>query len=133
VAGQLIATAAPARGGRDSQEYGAGLVDPYRAVTETRPLGDPGALPGVVLPPPDPETTRDAAWWGRATGLAKAGLGVAAVAVLVAAVLAWAVPRGRRRHWAPGRATPPPATAEPGDPPEEIFLFPQPPVEAPRN
>jgi type VII secretion-associated serine protease mycosin len=129
VARHLMATAAPARGGRDSPEYGAGLVDPYRAVTETQPARGPASMPAVALPPPDPQALRTAAWWQRTGGLAKTGLGVAVLAILVAGVLARAVRRARRRRWAPRAAAPPPDVPAREEPPEEIFLFPRPPVE----
>ncbi|GAA4698661.1 type VII secretion-associated serine protease mycosin [Phytohabitans rumicis] len=132
VARRLIATASPARGGRKSGEYGAGLVDPYRAVTETPPAQGPAPMAAVALPPPDHQAARDAAWWHRTGHLAKAGLGGAVAAILVAAALAWSVLRGRRRRWAPARAASPPTVPVGENLPEEIFLFPPPPVEAPR-
>ncbi|MGI5212375.1 type VII secretion-associated serine protease mycosin [Plantactinospora sp. CA-290183] len=131
VAQRLMATAAPARGGRASREYGAGVVDPYRAVTEGlsehRPLGMPEVVPAAA----DREAVRAAAWWDRTSTSAKLGAGAAAGALTLAAVLAWAVPRGRRRRWLPGRAEVLPAVPPRDEPPEEIFLFPPPPVEEP--
>ncbi|MGX7674404.1 type VII secretion-associated serine protease mycosin [Plantactinospora sp. DSM 117369] len=126
---RLMATAAPARGGRASREFGAGVVDPYRAVTEGLSERDPLAMPEVVLPAPDPDAVRVAAWWDRTSASAKLGAGAGALALALAAVLAWALPRGRRRRWLPGRAELLPAAPPRDEPPEEIFLFPPPPVE----
>ena len=133
VAQRILATAAPARGGRASSEYGAGVVDPYRAVTEGLSDRGPLAMPAVVVPPPDPDAVRAAAWWSRAGTGAKLGAGVVAAALGLAAILAWALPRGRRRRWLAGRAAVPPAVSARDEPPEEIFLFPPPPVERAGN
>ncbi|MFC6022185.1 type VII secretion-associated serine protease mycosin [Plantactinospora solaniradicis] len=129
VAERLMATASPARGGRNSREYGAGVVDPYRAVTERLSERDPLVLPEVALPAPDPAVVRTAAWWARTGASAKFGAGVVALSLVLAGVLAWALPRGRRRRWRPGRAERLPAAPSRDEPPEEIFLFPPPPVE----
>ncbi|MGW4500265.1 type VII secretion-associated serine protease mycosin, partial [Micromonospora sp. NPDC004336] len=99
VARRIVATAdpAPGRGGG----YGAGVLNPYRAVTETgggaaersRPataLADDRADPALVA-----QRARRAAARDRA--LLVAGVGGAAVAV--AALLALVVPRGARRRW----------------------------------
>ncbi|WP_191300227.1 type VII secretion-associated serine protease mycosin [Lentzea cavernae] len=124
VATRILATAAPARGGRGSAEYGAGVVDPYRAVTEALTGDRPQALPAVVPAPPDPAGVREAAWWDRAGGAAKAAAGLVLLGVVVAAVACWAVPRGRRRRWAPGRVTPASPRATRAETPDEVFLFP---------
>ncbi|WP_326549391.1 type VII secretion-associated serine protease mycosin [Micromonospora sp. NBC_01813] len=129
VARVLLATAAPARGGRDSPDYGAGIVDPYRAVTESQAVRAPGPMPAVAIPPPDPQALHAAAWWQRTGGAATACLGVAATVILLAAVFAWAVPRGRRRRWTPTRAAPPPVALVVDELPEETFLFPAPAIE----
>lgn len=105
VAARLIATADPAPGRPGSQEYGQGVVNPYRAVTGLVAAGAPEKVP------PLPQVERDAA----AEAAAAAALshrrtvalwlvgGVGAVAVLVVA-LAVVVPRGRARGWRPGAA-----------------------------
>lgn len=100
VADRLIRTADVARGGTGSDQYGAGIVDPYRAVTDTTVDGAAG--PGVArtpipVPGPDPDAIRAqaaalAASHASSTalvllGLTVAGLGVAGVVVA-----------GRRRH-----------------------------------
>jgi membrane-anchored mycosin MYCP len=129
VAERIVATAAPARGGRGSQEYGAGVVDPYRAVTEDLSAAGPAAVPRVVDPPRDLAAERELAWWDRVATGAKIGVGLVVLAIVVAALVAWALPRGRRRRWQPARARALPAAPERQEPPDEIFLFPPPPVE----
>jgi len=102
VAQRLLATATPARGGQGSAAYGAGVVDPYRAVTEGLG-GTAEQLPAAVRPAPDPAALAEAAWWDdagrKARLLTLIALGIAAVA----AVLGAAFVRGRRRGWRPGR------------------------------
>jgi type VII secretion-associated serine protease mycosin len=54
VAERLIRTASAARGGADSPEYGAGVVNPYRAVTDT--TVDGAAAPARSAPVPAQQT-----------------------------------------------------------------------------
>lgn len=129
VADRLLATAAPARGGPGSDEYGAGVVDPYRAVTENLSDSGPLAMPEVVTPPVDHAALAEAAWWRDMGTGAKLGAGLVVVAIVAAVVLAWMLPRGRRRRWAAGRAAELPGAPEREEVPDEIFLFPPPPVE----
>jgi type VII secretion-associated serine protease mycosin len=129
VAARLVATAAPAPGGAGSQAYGAGIVDPYRAVTEDLTAAKPAPMPGVVAPPVDQDEVRAAAWWQRTGTWAKLAAGAVVLAIAVACVLAVALPKGRRRRWSAGRAAPLPAARVREEPPEEIFLLPRPPVE----
>ncbi|KOV87233.1 type VII secretion-associated serine protease mycosin [Nocardia sp. NRRL S-836] len=124
VAARIVATADPARGGRGSAEYGAGVVDPYRAVTERLTDSKPAVVPAVVPVPPDPVALREAAWWSRTGWAAKAVAGLVLLGIAVAAVVFWALPRGRRRRWLPGRAEPVARRSGRGEPPDEIFLFP---------
>jgi membrane-anchored mycosin MYCP len=126
VAQRLVATSTAARGGRGSAEYGAGIVDPYRAVTE----GLAGAgrnLPAMAVPPPDEHQLAVAAWWhtrgleARTTALLAAG-GMGTVIVL-----GWLLVAGRRRRWTASRS--PIATGtRPADtelPPEFLFTRPE--------
>lgn len=131
VAQRLLASASPARGGRDSREYGAGLVDPYRTVVENASEADPAEVPAVVLPLPDEDAVREAAAWRRTGDRATVALGGAMAAIVVVAIAVAAAARGRRRRWIPTRAAPPPAAPAHDDLPEETFLFPPPPVERP--
>jgi subtilisin family serine protease len=129
VARRLVATAAPAPGGATSQEYGAGILDPYRAVTEELSTVDPAGLPAVVTPPRDLAKERDVAWWQDMGAGAKLAAGGVVLAIAVAALLAVVLPRGRKRRWAVARAAELPAAPARDEPPEEVFLFPPPPME----
>jgi membrane-anchored mycosin MYCP len=95
---RLTATADPAPGG--AAQYGAGLLNPYRALTETVTAGGAAPAPAAV-PGPDPATVarqgrRDRA---RTTSLVVAAAGIGLVVALVAA--AAILRRGRRRGWHP--------------------------------
>ena len=100
---RLLATATPARGGPGSLAYGAGVVDPYRAVTEG--LGGVARpMPEAVRPAPDPAVEAEAAWWHDADRRART-LGIIALGAAAAlTVLGTAAVRGRRRRWRPSRA-----------------------------
>jgi type VII secretion-associated serine protease mycosin len=119
---RLMATASPARGGANSHEYGAGVVNPYRAVTDGLDLSAPAALPAYVPVPPDEDALAETAWRDRAGTVAT----VAAVAIIGAIALALivgvTVPRGRRRRWRPAMATPLPDRHAVVEPPEQMFL-----------
>lgn len=70
VADRLIRTASVSRGGVRGPEYGAGVVNPYRAVTDTTLAGDPVPETRQAVPPqqPDPDAKRkEAALAARAT------------------------------------------------------------------
>lgn len=129
---RIVATADPAPSGERGGAYGNGVLNPYRAVTDTRPAAGPP--PVEALPPtrPDPalaarrqrrSQTREMSLW--LTGIAG---GVASVAVMVAIVL----PRAARRHWLPGAAaaivgpSPVAGTADPMDdgPPNHVSSAP---------
>jgi type VII secretion-associated serine protease mycosin len=103
---RLLATASPAPGGPGSTAYGAGMVDPYRAVTErltTVPPAEAAPLPARVL---DPAAVERAEQWRRIRKIAiviGAVMAGGAALLLVGSVI---VPRARRRRWAPGRAAP---------------------------
>jgi membrane-anchored mycosin MYCP len=99
---QLIElTADPAPGGRLSTSYGHGVLNPYRALTETP------AEPATVTPAPLPSAVVDPAIAAleqrrrhtRSKALIVGGTGIG-LAVLVTA-LAVVIPRGRRRGWRP--------------------------------
>ncbi|GLY26059.1 type VII secretion-associated serine protease mycosin [Micromonospora sp. NBRC 101691] len=99
---RIVATADPAPG--RGAGYGAGVLNPYRAVTETGAgtAGTPRrteALPARWVDPA--EVARDAQ---RADARDRALLvaAVAAALAVVASLLAVIVPRGSRRRWRPG-------------------------------
>ncbi|MDT0531844.1 type VII secretion-associated serine protease mycosin [Micromonospora sp. DSM 115977] len=102
VAQRIVATADPAPGDGRGGGYGAGVLNPYRAVTETggtserarqvSALADDRAEPAVLAQRARRATARDRA-------LLVAGASGAVVAL--AALLALVVPRGARRRWRP--------------------------------
>ena len=100
---RIVATADPAPGAGPAGGYGAGVLNPYRAVTETgggrpvadRPvaaLADDRADPALLA-----RQARRAAARDRAL-VVGAGIGATAVAVVL---LALVLPRGARRRWRP--------------------------------
>lgn len=99
VIARIIATADPAAGGRHSHEYGSGVVNPYRAVTETVAVGRPQRAAALAPEAVDPiavaRQERRSHVRERSLRLAATGTVIAAVALLLAAVL----PRGARRRW----------------------------------
>lgn len=100
---RMRATASPSPGGGQGLAYGAGLIDPYRAVTETvagQPPAAAAPLPSPVIDPATVELARrqsDAQSMALWLTLAGIGLALAAIAAAVA------IPTGRRRHWRAGR------------------------------
>jgi subtilisin family serine protease len=109
VAERLIRTASAARGGAGSPEYGAGVVNPYRAVTDT--TVDSAAAPGRSAPipaqQPDPAAQRHEAAV-RAADRGARGAATTTLAVTLGGLLvAGLVIAGRRRGWAVTRLDPP--------------------------
>jgi type VII secretion-associated serine protease mycosin len=99
VAERLIATADPAGG--DAHAVGAGVLNPYRAVTET---AAPARRPAAGGPPPRQEDPAEVARAQRRSVAQERALWVAGLAGAVAGVallLAVVVPRGARRGWRP--------------------------------
>jgi hypothetical protein len=106
VAARLLATADPAPAGPDSQAYGRGVLNPYRAVVE--PVAGPAvqatsAAPASTGAGRAGNSTVGAAAAERRTRrtalvLAGVGLGLAGTFALAAS----AVAHGRRRRWRPG-------------------------------
>ncbi|GAB7048921.1 hypothetical protein JCM9534A_40470 [Catenuloplanes indicus JCM 9534] len=99
VTARLVATADPAPGGPASDAYGYGVLNPYRAVTDTRPAAPP-ARSGPSATPAIPAAEAIAAGHPntpRALTLAATGLAAAVVTLVLATVL----PRARRRGWRP--------------------------------
>lgn len=100
VAQRIVATTDPAPGGRDGG-YGAGVLNPYRAVTETGTGVTPRPRPAAALPGDRVDPVLTAQRIRRATARERALLvatvtgAIAAVVVLLAVVL----PRGARRRW----------------------------------
>ncbi|MBW6436753.1 S8 family serine peptidase [Actinoplanes hulinensis] len=107
----LVATASPAPTG---PAFGAGVINPYAALTAQVVDTEARRLPALQAPP----TAADAAELQRRT-IALTGAATAAVLVLVLLLTAAALRRSRRRHWRPGlppRLHTPPEPLEPGPP-----------------
>jgi membrane-anchored mycosin MYCP len=102
VAARLMATATPEPGRRDA--YGAGLVNPYRAVTEALVPDRPAAVPGLP---------RERAVPPRAAKVDWTAPGVAGGGVLVLVLGAAVVTRGRKARWRARPALPRPETRHP--------------------
>ncbi|GGM21525.1 type VII secretion-associated serine protease mycosin [Micromonospora yangpuensis] len=104
---RIVATADPAPGGDPDGGYGAGVLNPYRAVADTGgvPVGQPAPVPALADARPEPaqlaQRARRAQARERAVLVAAATTGVVLVVVLVVLVL----PRGRRRRWRPADPT----------------------------
>ncbi len=99
VAARLAATADPAPGDPGGEEYGAGVVDPYRAVVE-RTGGTPTSL--APLPASGRDAGAAAARAARVRGVAGVVAAVLGGLVLLIVLVATVVPAGRRRDWRPG-------------------------------
>jgi membrane-anchored mycosin MYCP len=100
---RLKATATPARGGSDSLQYGAGIVDPYRAVTEGMINTAAHELPPMQAPPPDQHALALTAWWQTAGSEARWMTGLAVGGAATIAVISALLVAGRRRRWTAGR------------------------------
>lgn len=99
VAAQLFGTASPGLGGIYTERYGYGVVDPYRALTET-PTGErPVAVPSQQPPPRDPVAEAAAADRDQRSSTALLLAGVVGALTLVALAAALLVPKGRPRRW----------------------------------
>ncbi|WP_158716318.1 S8 family serine peptidase [Blastococcus sp. Marseille-P5729] len=96
VAAQIIGTAAPASGPLGRPAYGAGLLDPYRMLTEQLSHGPAGQTPGFTSQAVDPlaqaQAARDAD--DSARGLWMAWMVIAAAGAIGA--VAWFVARAGR-------------------------------------
>ncbi|MBW6436334.1 S8 family serine peptidase [Actinoplanes hulinensis] len=108
----LIAAASPTPAG---PQYGAGVVNPYAALTEQVVAPSHRALP-AVQPASPPETAAER----RRRDLALLGAGL--VLILVVGVLL-ATAALRRRGWRPGLAAPLPRPEEPVEPGPPVMLL----------
>ncbi|MFF5176665.1 type VII secretion-associated serine protease mycosin [Micromonospora sp. NPDC000316] len=100
---RIVATADPAPGSGDSGGYGAGVLNPYRAVTETGGGRDVAPRPVAALADDRADPASLARQARRATARDRAlGVGMVIGATAVAVVLlALVLPRGARRRWRP--------------------------------
>jgi membrane-anchored mycosin MYCP len=102
IARRLLATADPAPGSTGgSPQYGHGLLNPHRALTET--LGPATRAPAapVLVRAEDPAQVAAAARRARSHDRAMLFAGAGAGAVLLAGLAAMVVRRGRGRGWRP--------------------------------
>lgn len=126
---QLESTADPAAGGVSGPEFGNGVVDPYRAVTERITGGSPHRVAGVPAPHVDPRARAAQHWWSWTTTTALMVAGVIAFLVVLFVVAAAVVPRGQRRGWRVTRARPAATTLDEEPvttPSDELFAVPKP-------
>ena len=101
VARRIFATTDPAPGGRRSEQYGFGVLNPYRALTETLgPETRPAPAP-VVLHTDDPATVALAARRAHAQDMSLLAAAIGAGVVLLVVLGTAALRRGRRRGWRP--------------------------------
>lgn len=105
VVGRILATTDPAPAGGRGDAYGSGMLNPYRAVTETGAVVHEEAVPALPPEREDPAVTAREARRGQARQRGLLIGGAAAVAALVALLTAAVVPRGARRRWRPGSDT----------------------------
>ncbi|MDO3701617.1 type VII secretion-associated serine protease mycosin [Micromonospora sp. C28SCA-DRY-2] len=103
VARRILASTDPAPGDGRGGGYGAGVLNPFRAVTETGGGGAARPRPATALADDRPDPAALAARARRATAQDRALLvaSLAAAVVAVAALAALVVPRGTRRRWRP--------------------------------
>ncbi|OJF10629.1 type VII secretion-associated serine protease mycosin [Couchioplanes caeruleus] len=106
VARRILATTDPAPGGARSDEYGFGVLNPYRALTETLGPEKPAAPAPKVVVTDDPAAVALKARRARAQDLSLMVAAAGAGAMVLVIMLAAALRHGRRRGWRP--PTPPP-------------------------
>jgi type VII secretion-associated serine protease mycosin len=121
---QILGTASPeltAQGGLQRLAYGAGLVDPFRALTENPSNRGPVALPAHTAPPPPPRNPakeaaqKDRRHTNHLAVLLAEGVGAATILLLALVIV---LPRGRPRRWRPARTESPAAATD--DAPEFV-------------
>ncbi|GAA0528208.1 hypothetical protein GCM10010172_06000 [Paractinoplanes ferrugineus] len=103
---RLQATADPAPGGARSDEYGAGVLNPYRALTETLGLAGHAPAAPVVVRAVDPVAEARAARRAESHRAAVWFAAIGAGAVLLIGGAAIVVRQGRRRGWRPAAPGP---------------------------
>jgi membrane-anchored mycosin MYCP len=101
VVDRIIATADPAPGGARSDEYGFGVLNPYRALTETVAAGSTARTAAAPLPTKDPASAARQYRRKAARSMALRVAGVVVVAIVLVGLVALVMPNGRRRRWSP--------------------------------
>lgn len=123
VARRLFATADPAAGPR--KKVGHGIVNPYRALTESLSDEEPAELSGAAIPSADPASLERAQEWASSgtISLIVVGVGMTLAGLMVATLTL--LPKGIRRGWRPGQAKGFPEPPSPDDdlPPAPVKLF----------
>ncbi|GAA2427702.1 hypothetical protein GCM10010191_45770 [Actinomadura vinacea] len=123
VAKRLKATATPTPGGPGGPAYGAGLINPYRAVIDGMTTAAPAPPPTVRPAVADPKRERTEAWWERRDDSAQTVLiataGVAPLMLIMAVIFAG----GRRTGWRPRPAEALPPAPGREEPPDQVFLL----------
>jgi membrane-anchored mycosin MYCP len=120
--GAVLGSAAPGGDPARNPEYGFGLLNPYRALTETLGPASPGAAAPEMMEPLDPAAVAQAARRAdaRRESMLMAVGGVGAVFVIGAAAIV--MRQGRRRGWKPAAPTATAsASAEPDRPGEHLI------------
>ncbi len=123
VRARLAATATPAPAAPPNSEYGYGIVNPYRLLTESATTAGPERLPALQPSPLSPAEQERRAAWTRSESVALWLTLAVVVAVAVVLGLGAALPRGRRRRWQPTLARPPQPRDEPEEPGPPAMLF----------
>lgn len=98
---RIVATADPAPGGRHSDDYGFGLLDPYRALTESLGPQSPAPAAPPVVATQDPAAIARQARRDHSQQLALLVAAIGTGGVLLGIVLTGVIRRGRRRGWHP--------------------------------
>jgi membrane-anchored mycosin MYCP len=120
--GPLSLPSGPAGGGDDAArnpEYGFGLLNPYRALTDTLGPASPAAAQPEVIQAEDPAAAARAARRAESRNSALMTAAVGAAALLVIAVAAIVVRRGRRRGWQPAVPAPVSPASDPDERPRD--------------
>ena len=99
IAQRLMGTASPIDGHMDKMAYGAGLVDPYRAMTETLTSGAPLDGQAYAAPPFDPEAVAHERFEATATTRSSAVLWVVIAALVLTGLVVLTVRLGRKNDW----------------------------------
>ena len=101
VVARIVASTDPAPDGGRSDGYGSGVLNPYRALTDTRPAGAPPTAAALPTEQADPMAVAQQQRRDRATSRSLWVAGVAGGLAVLALFLAVVLPRGARRGWQP--------------------------------
>ncbi|MGW0432406.1 type VII secretion-associated serine protease mycosin [Micromonospora sp. NPDC003197] len=102
---RILATADPAPAGEHSTAYGRGVLNPYRAVTDTGAVGNPQPAHALPAQQVDPVVVAQEERRGTAQRRALWLAGIAGAVAFLVLLLAVVLPRGARRRWRPAGPT----------------------------